>query len=245
MPKTFLKISRTRSPSSIWAKGSLRKRCLGVGGREAGRSDHGEMQRTDECRILPSSASFLLLPCPSPQAKGDNASLPLPLSPILLLPCPSPQAQGDDAVDILGGHVSTALERSDSLRDGKNTRRSSRQCFEPSTAHSSNDTHTSTQAAASSPIARAPEEQPPARASPSSRSYLCRPVGDDVPADPVDVELTADLRDLDAEVVGHVRLLQQRPRLHDAVGQRLLLGVVLGPEVRGRWKARGDTSGGE
>ena len=81
--------------------------------------------------------------------------------------------------------------------------------------------------------------------SPSFRSYLCRPVGDNVSADPVNVELTADLRDLDAEVVGHVRLLQQRPRLHDAVGQRLLLGVVLGPEVWGRWKARGDTSGGE
>ena len=201
MPKTFLKMSRTRSPSSIWAKGSLRKRCLGVGGREAGSSDHGEIQRTDECRILPSSASFLLLPSPSPQAQGDNA------------------------VDILGGHVGTALKRSDSLRDGKN-RHSSRQCFDPSTAHPLNKPIPPS----SGFITHRPTQTKPSCRS-HSHSYLCCPVGDNVSADPVNVELTADLRDLDAEVVGHVRLLQQRPRLHDAVGQRLLLGVVLGPEV--------------
>ncbi len=36
------------------------------------------------------------------------------------------------------------------------------------------------------------------------------------------------LRDLDAEVVRHVVLLEQLARLHDAVGQRDLLGVILG-----------------
>ena len=51
MPKTFLKMSRTRSPSSIWARGSLRKRCLGVGERQG-------VQITRRCSVRTNAGSL-------------------------------------------------------------------------------------------------------------------------------------------------------------------------------------------